>query len=149
MNGRDERGFVFFTNLGSAKASQLAVNPNVALLFHWKSLRRQVRIRGRAEAVSAEEADTYFASRPRLSQIGAHASAQSRPLNFRAELVGRVTELEAEFEGQNVPRPAHWSGYRVTPEEFEFWQNGEARLHDRMQFRRDGAGGWARQRLYP
>jgi pyridoxamine 5'-phosphate oxidase len=149
LNGRGADGFVFYTNLGSAKASELAVNSSAALLFHWKSLRLQVRIRGHAVPVSAADADAYFASRPRMSQLGAHASAQSRVLPFRAELVDRVAELKAEFEGKSVPRPPHWSGYRVEPDEFEFWKDGEARLHDRMHFRRDGAGGWTRQRLYP
>lgn len=150
LNGRDDRGFVFYTNFQSTKGRELLDNPKAALLFHWKSLRRQVRIRGDVEQVSDAEADAYFATRPRGSQVGAHASAQSRPLENRTELVARIETLEKEFGDNTVPRPAHWSGFRVKPVEIEFWQNGEFRLHDRVLFQRNEASsGWTRSRLNP
>lgn len=149
-NRYDERGYCFFTNGQSQKGEELAQNMKAALLFHWKSCRRQIRIRGLVELVSVEEADEYFATRPRRSQIGAHASDQSRPLNARAALKGRVDELEKAFEGQTVPRPAHWLGYRVIPSAMEFWQDGAFRLHDRVTFSRASANeDWQTQRLYP
>jgi pyridoxamine 5'-phosphate oxidase len=150
LNARDRRGFVFFTNLDSAKGEQLAANPRAALLFHWKSLRRQVRIRGPVEQVADVEADAYFATRPRQSQLGAHASRQSRPLAGRAELVAAVEALDAEIGTAKVPRPARWSGFRVTPRTMEFWKDGAFRLHDRVRFTRGGAEDhWRRQRLHP
>lgn len=150
LNGLSRDGFVFFTNTHSAKGQELAAHPGAALLFHWKSLRRQVRVRGPVVPVSDAEADAYFASRPRGSQIGAHASAQSQPLSSRRQLVDRVDELEGEFAGGDVPRPVHWSGYRIEPLQIEFWQNGEFRLHDRVAYTRDDPGGpWASRRLYP
>jgi len=148
MNGRDRQGFVFYTNLDSAKARELANNPLAALLFYWKSLRRQIRIRGNAVRVDDRQADTYFASRPRQSQIGAHASVQSQPLQSRQVLVERVKTLEEKFANGPVPRPANWSGFRIEPESFEFWQNGEFRLHDRVLITH-GPKGWSRQRLNP
>lgn len=150
LNGWDKRGFVFFTNTQSAKGEELSQHPKAALLFHWKSLRRQVRVRGGVTPVNPDEADSYFASRARRSQIGAHASQQSRPLSSRTDLVDAADRLETEFEGQDVPRPAHWSGFRINPVQIEFWQDGEFRLHDRVVFRRDDPGGpWTSQRLYP
>ena len=147
MKGRDRRGFVFYTNLESAKGTALSANPRAALLFHWKSLRRQVRARGTVEPVNPNEADAYFASRPRGSRIGAWASQQSRPAADRAMLEQRVAEREAEFP-DDVPRPPFWSGYRVVPQSFEFWQDGAFRLHDRFRYERSGEG-WAVTRLFP
>lgn len=150
MNGRDERGFVFFTNFESAKGVQLANNPKAALNFHWKSLRRQVRIRGAVEPVSGGEADAYFATRARDSRLGAHVSQQSRPLQSRADLVFKVEDLRNRLNEKPVPRPSHWSGFRVIPEQIEFWSDGAFRLHDRVLFTRSGPKGeWTRQRLYP
>ena len=150
LNGRDDRGFVFYTNAHSAKGRELEDNSKAALLFHWKSLRRQVRIRGSVHQVSDSESDAYFASRPRGSRIGAHASHQSSPLESREDLLRRVKMLEVKYEGQEVPRPAHWIGYRVMPEQIEFWKDGEFRLHDRVLFRRENPdGAWSRVRLNP
>jgi pyridoxamine 5'-phosphate oxidase len=148
LNAWDRRGFVCFTNFQSAKGTQLLAEPKAALLFHWKSLRRQVRIRGAVEMVSVAEADAYFASRPRGSQIASSASAQSRPLESRDELIGRVEALEQALADVPVPRPAHWSGFRIVPSAMEFWKDGKFRLHDRVQFTR-ADGGWVRQRLNP
>lgn len=145
-----QRGFVFYTNLESAKGAELQANPVAALLFHWKSLRRQVRVRGRVTAVDPAEADEYFASRPRLSRIGAWASDQSRPLESRFALETAVAKYTAKFGVGEVPRPPHWSGFRVTPVQIEFWHDRPFRLHDRVVFRRSGpAEPWARTRLYP
>jgi len=144
----DPGGFTFYSNRQSVKGEQLATAPSAALLFHWKSLRRQVRVRGRVEPVSAAEADAYFAERARESRIGAWASDQSRPLEDRAELEAAVARETARFEGAEVPRPGHWSGWRVIPESIEFWRDRPFRLHDRMRFSRT-AGGWTRTRLYP
>jgi len=148
--GHPGRGFVFYTNLESAKGGELAATPRAAILFHWKSLRRQVRARGTVSAVSTAEADSYFASRPRLSRIGAWASDQSRPLESRFALEKKVAQYTAEFGLGEVPRPAHWSGFRLTPLEIELWQDRPFRLHDRVVFRRaDGSAPWTKARLYP
>lgn len=144
----DERGFTFYSNLESAKGRELAAHPQAALVFHWKSLRRQVRVRGVIEPVTAEEADAYFASRARESRIGAWASHQSHLLESRAVLEQRVAEETARFDGQDVPRPPHWSGWRLVPVSIEFWRDRPFRLHDRMRFVR-WQGGWTTERLYP
>ncbi len=150
LKGHDERGLVFYTNYESRKGEELAVDPRATLVFHWKSLQRQVRVEGRTERVSPEEADAYFASRPRLSKIGAWASEQSRPLAERAELERRLAEAEARFPEDDVPRPPHWSGYRLVPQRFEFWREMPYRLHDRLVFSRSGAGApWSTSRLFP
>lgn len=148
--GVSGRGFVFYTNYGSAKGRELLSTPKAALLFHWKSLRRQVRVRGLVSQVSPEEADEYFASRPRLSRIGAWASEQSRPLEGRFMLEKRVAQYTAEFGLGEVPRPPHWSGFRITPLEIEFWHDRPFRLHERVVFRRESeAERWATTKLYP
>jgi pyridoxamine 5'-phosphate oxidase len=145
-----DRGFVFYTNLESAKGQELTRSPQAALLFHWKSLRRQVRARGPVTPVSAEEADAYFASRPRLSRIGAWASDQSRPLESRFALETRVASYTAKFGVGEIPRPPHWSGFRLTPLEIELWHDRPFRLHDRVVFRRaDASQPWTKTRLYP
>ena len=144
----DGRGFTFFSNQESAKGEQLWAHPSAALVFHWKSLRRQVRVRGVVEQVSAAEADAYFASRARESRIGAWASDQSRPLDSRAVLEARVVEQTAGFDGQDVPRPDRWTGWRVVPQQIEFWRDRAFRLHDRLRFDRDGEA-WRRTRLWP
>jgi len=144
----DAAGFVFYTNHESRKGEHLLAHPKAAMLFHWKSLRRQVRLEGAVAPTTAEEADTYFASRDRGSQIGAWASRQSRPLQSRALLVAEVAELEGEYKGRKVPRPPFWSGFRVVPRYFEFWAEGAARLHDRLLYVRNGTE-WIAQRLYP
>ncbi len=148
LKGFDRRGFVFYTNYEGGKAREIEENPRAALLFYWGELERQVRIEGRAERVSAEESDAYFASRPRGSQLGAWASEQSRTVLDRTTLEERLREVEAEYEGREVPRPSHWGGYRVAPESFEFWQGRENRLHDRLEYRRAGEG-WGIERLQP
>lgn len=146
----DERGFVFYTNLESDKGRDLIENPKAGLLFHWKSRRRQVRIEGRVEPVTTEEADAYFASRPRGSQIGAWASDQSRPLESKFALEKRVAKFAAQFGIGTVPRPEHWSGFRIVPHHIEFWQDGKFRLHDRFLFtREDDQSPWNIARLYP
>jgi pyridoxamine 5'-phosphate oxidase len=148
LKGHDARGFVFYTNQQSRKADELATDPQAALLFHWKSLRRQVRIEGPVSLVSADEADTYWASRGRHSRIGAWASDQSRPLDSRETFERRVADATARFEGGDVPRPAHWGGYRVAPLRIEFWQDRDHRLHERRLFTRDGES-WREGLLYP
>lgn len=146
----DERGLVFFTNIESAKGTELAASPKAAALFHWKSLRRQVRLRGSVARASDSEADAYFASRARPSRIGAWASQQSRPLESRAKLEETVGAYAKRFGEGDIPRPAYWGGYRLTPTQIEFWQDGKFRLHDRIRFVRDGEGQpWSRARLYP
>ena len=145
----DDRGFVFYTNTQSRKGGELAEIRHAALLFHWKTLHRQVRVEGPVETVTAAEADAYFESRARISRLGAIASDQSRPLPERALLERRVAEAEARYPGDEVPRPAHWSGYRVLPSTIEFWQDMPFRLHDRMVYSRDGDTGWQTTRLYP
>ena len=148
LKGVDEQGFVFYTNFESRKGRQLLAQPKAALLFHWKSLRRQVRVEGPVTTVAEEEADAYFASRPRSSQIGAWASEQSRPLESRFALETRVAKFAAKHSLGKVPRPPHWSGLRVQPALIEFWQDGAFRLHDRLVYHRDGTG-WRTERLYP
>ncbi|MBN9245881.1 pyridoxamine 5'-phosphate oxidase [Hyphomicrobium sp.] len=148
--GSSDRGFVFYTNFESAKGRELLANPKAGLLFHWKSLERQVRIRGPVSLVSHGEADAYYAQRPRLSRIGAWASHQSRPLSSRDVLEAKVHHYEAKFPEEAIPRPAYWSGFRVLPVEIEFWKSREYRLHDRIVFRRDAPrDSWHKTRLYP
>ncbi|MGH6784887.1 MAG: pyridoxamine 5'-phosphate oxidase [Sphingomicrobium sp.] len=150
LKGFDERGFVFYTNTDSVKGKELAANPRGALIFHWKSLSRQVRLRGPVAPVDAAEADAYFATRHRESRIGACASLQSRPLASRAALEAEVERLTEAFAGGEVPRPDYWRGYRLVPLEIEFWQNGPFRLHDRVVFRRPSPRDpWTKTRLYP
>jgi pyridoxamine 5'-phosphate oxidase len=144
----DRRGFVFFTNLRSAKGSEIARSRGVALCFHWPHLKVQVRVEGRATPVTDPEADLYFATRPRDSQIAAWASDQSRPLTSRLELLSRFARAKKRFEGQPVPRPPHWSGFLVVPSSIEFWYGRPHRLHDRHLFRRKG-GGWTHSILSP
>ena len=148
LKGHGPDGFVFYTNFDSRKGDELAANPNAALLFHWKSLRRQVRIDGPVCVVGDDEADAYFVSRGRTSQIGAWASDQSRPLDRWETFLGRVEETRARFEGRDVPRPPRWSGFRVEPRSIEFWEDGEHRLHHRRLFTR-ADGGWSEGLLYP
>ena len=148
LKGFDQRGFVFYTNLDSQKGRELARNPKAALIFYWKSLNRQVRLRGPVEPVSDTEADAYFSSRARLSQIGAWASKQSSPLESRLAFEKAIALYTAKYAVGTVPRPANWSGYRVIPEVIEFWQDRPFRLHDRVEFRK-AEGGWLKTRLYP
>jgi pyridoxamine 5'-phosphate oxidase len=148
LKGWDQAGFVFYTNTQSRKGGELGANRQVALLFHWKSRRRQIRIEGVAAPVTAEEADAYFDTRPRISRLGAWASDQSRVLPARAILEDRVMALEARYPTDAIPRPAHWSGYRVTPAAFEFWQDMPFRLHDRTVFTREETG-WQAGKLFP
>lgn len=149
LKGLEEGGFVFYTNLDSAKGRSLRVHPRAALTFWWEPLGRQVRITGPVEPVAPEVADAYFATRPRGSQLGAWASEQSQPLGERATLEGRVRTLEQEWEGRPVTRPPHWSGFRLTPVWIEFWQDGAFRLHDRFRYERGREGAWTITRLNP
>lgn len=151
LNQRDARGFCFFTNFDSDKGRELLAHPKAAFVMHWKTLRRQIRVRGPVEVVADKEADAYFATRARVSQIGAHASKQSRPLANRYTLLERVETLKKSFgEDEPVNRPAYWSGFRVIPQVMEFWKDGANRLHDRVRFTRTLPDGqWSRQRLYP
>jgi pyridoxamine 5'-phosphate oxidase len=149
LKGFDERGFVFYTNYEGRKSGELETNPYAALVLYWGELERQVRIEGRVSRVSEEESDAYFAGRPRGSQLGAWVSEQSRPVEDRGALEERLRELEAEYEGREVPRPPFWGGYRVEPEVMEFWQGRENRLHDRLRYRRSDDEGWRRERLQP
>ena len=148
LKGHDSRGFVFYTNFESRKAGELLANPHAALLFHWKSLRRQIRIEGPVSRVTDAEGDAYFATRSRDSQLGAWASDQSRPLEDRALFEERYQQMVARFEGQPVPRPPHWSGFRVAPVRIEFWSDRAHRLHERRLFVREGEG-WREGLLFP
>lgn len=148
LKGHGEDGFTFYTNQQSDKAIQIAARPFASLLFHWKSLRRQVRVEGKVMSVPDADADAYFASRGRDSQLGAWASDQSRPLDRRETFEARFAALKAEYDGQGVPRPPHWSGYRIDPARIEFWEDRPYRLHHRRIFTRDGTG-WSEGLLYP
>lgn len=148
LNARNASGFCFFTNFESEKAGQLQAQPKAAAVFHWKSLRRQVRLRGPVEVVTPQEADAYFASRPVGSQIASAASEQSRALDSRATLIQRVADLTQDVGAGPVTRPPHWSGFRIVPTSIEFWKDGQHRLHDRVRFTRQGDG-WVSDRLYP
>ncbi len=150
LKDHSEQGFVFYTNFESRKGEELLSNMNAAMLFHWKSSNRQIRIEGRVKKVSDEEADAYFEGRPRLSQIGSWASAQSRPLEGRLEFEALIAKYTAKFGVGSVPRPPQWSGFRVIPDSFEFWEDRQFRLHDRQQFIVDeGRSGWKKQTLFP
>jgi pyridoxamine 5'-phosphate oxidase len=149
LKGADDRGFVFFTNYGSAKGRDLDGSPRAALTFYWDPLGRQLRARGGVERVPAAESDEYFRTRPRGSQLGAWASRQSEPLESREALEARVAEAARRYEGRDVPRPPHWGGFLLRPDAVEFWQEGQDRLHDRILYRRRTGGEWTTERLFP
>ena len=149
LKGLDDRGFVWYTNKDSRKAAELAANSNIFLLFYWKSLGRQIRIEGTVEHVTDAEADAYYATRPRISRLGAWASQQSRPLEARSVLEKRLADFDAKYPGEDIPRPPYWSGYRVLPTFFEFWQNMPFRLHDRTIYGRAADGSWTTGKLFP
>ncbi|MGE0566115.1 MAG: pyridoxamine 5'-phosphate oxidase [Pseudolabrys sp.] len=150
LKGRDERGFVFYTNTTSQKGRELGAHPAAALVFYWKSLNRQIRVRGTVEQVTPAEADAYFATRPKGAQIGAWASQQSQPLESRKVFEQAVADVTAKYGAAEVPRPPHWSGYRILPTSIEFWHDRPFRLHDRIVFERDGLDRpWRKTRLYP
>lgn len=149
LKGFDERGFVFYTNFESQKGVEILSSMKAAMCFHWKSLRRQIRLRGPVEQVSDAEADAYYESRPRGSRIGAWASKQSRPLESRFALEKAVAEYTAKHPIGSIPRPKHWSGFRIKPTSMEFWHDRPFRLHDRIMFSREADGGWIKTRLYP
>ena len=149
LKGADAAGFVFYTNTQSRKGDEIAANARAALLFHWKLLGRQIRIEGHVERVTDAEADAYFSTRPRISRLGAWASDQSRDLPERTELERRLANYEAKYPGEDIPRPPHWSGYRIVPERFEFWQNMPFRLHDRTVYAMSPGNGWTVSKLYP
>ncbi len=149
LKGFDEEGFVFYTNFESAKGQEILSSMKAAMCFHWKSLRRQVRVRGPVEVVSDAEADAYYATRPRGSRIGAWASKQSRPLESRFALEKAVAEYTARYAIGDIPRPPHWSGFRIKPQTIEFWHDRPFRLHDRIVFSSKDSGGWDKTRLYP
>jgi len=149
LKGHGPEGFTFYTNFESRKAGELIASPEAALLFHWKSLRRQVRIEGPVTRVDEATADAYFASRARVSQIGAWASDQSRPLDARETFEGRIAQAEARFAGIDVPRPPHWSGFRLAPRAIEFWLDRPFRLHERRRYEMGEAAGWGAQMLFP
>lgn len=149
LKGYDERGFVFYTSYTGRKASELEENPRAALVFYWGELERQVRVEGAVERLPGSESDAYFAGRPRGSQLGAHVSEQSRPIESRAALEERLRELQEEYASGEIPRPRGWGGYRLAPRKLEFWQGRESRLHDRLLYAPDGSGGWGITRLQP
>ncbi len=150
LKGKDESGFVFYTNAHSRKGGEILANPQAALLFHWKSLRRQIRIEGPLAEVSGQEADAYFHSRPFVSQVGSAASDQSRPLDERATYEARVEAIRQQYQDAGeVPRPPHWTGFRLSPTAMEFWLDRPNRLHERRRFVPDGKGGWTSTLLYP
>jgi pyridoxamine 5'-phosphate oxidase len=149
LKGADAAGFVFYTNTQSRKGDEIAANARAALLFHWKLLGRQIRIEGHVERVTDAEADAYFSTRPRISRLGAWASDQSRDLPARTELERRLASYEAKYPDDEIPRPPHWSGYRIVPDRFEFWQNMPFRLHDRTVYTKSPENGWTVSKLYP